>query len=1041
MTSKRNASESGEPSGIEPTLASAGHAAAAIDATLPSGSGGAAAGVEATLPSGAGGASDAHAQTMATGAPAGRLAASSSPGVVVRAGRKDDYAELTTVDPQHYVIGREIARGGMGRIMMARDRRIGRDVAIKELLVASGDMRARFEREARITAKLQHPAIVNLLEAGTWPGGEPFYVMKLVTGESLDKAIASRPTLAERLGLLPNVIAAVDALAYAHRHRVIHRDLKPANVLVGEFGETVVIDWGLAKDLADQSGRDDVPAGPYRTAPSSSVETVAGEVMGTPAYMPPEQARGEAVGEAADVYSLGAMLYHVLGGSPPYTGKSVHAVLDAVLGEPPPPLDSRTPGMPPELVTIVTKAMARDAADRYASAKELADDLKKFQMGQLVGAHRYSSWQLVRRWVRRHRTPVVISFIALVVLGVSGVLSLRRIFEEQARTEAQRRSAVASRTDAEGLTTFMLGDLPAKLEPLGRLDILGDVAAKASAYYDQRVDGLSDPELARRAQARRNLGAVLVAQGKSDAALVQLRSSLAIAEALVARDPQNHDVWRDVAASHHAIGNLLLDRGELDGALAEFRAGLATTEALPRTASADGNLREQNIATLRGRIGQVLSARGDTPGALVEYRSAQAILIAQVAKDPAVAELLAQSHNDVGEALVAQGEVDGALAEFRAGAAIAEREAVKDSKNTKWKARLVIAHTRVGKILAQQGAVADAVAEYRAGLAIATSLVTRDPTNVDWKFQLNGCHRRIGKALLQQGDATAALAEYRAGLAISDAMTALDVDNADWQSAVANDHDAIGNVLLRQGNMAGALAEYRAAEDITKRLAEKDPSDQRPKKDLMACHNKVGAVAYEQRNTELAISEFTAALEIANVLAAADSTNADRQRELGAGHSNLGSALILKGDLAGALVELRAFHAIAEKLAANDPTDADRQWDLAMSHGSMGDLLLKQGKPGDALVSYRAGHSIFEALAAKDATNVDRKLGLAGSHHTIGDALVAQGDRAGAQAAYRSGLAIAKDLLASDPTHAGARDMAATLTKKLASRPGASRRR
>ena len=163
----------------------------------------------------------------------------------------DDYQDLRVVDPKHYVVGREIARGGMGRIMFARDRRLGRSVAIKELLLESGELRARFEREARITAKLQHPAIVNLLEAGTWPNGEPFYVMKLVTGESLEKVIAERPTLDTRLALLPNVIAAVDALAYAHNMRVIHRDLKPANVLVGEFGETVVIDWGMAKDLAD----------------------------------------------------------------------------------------------------------------------------------------------------------------------------------------------------------------------------------------------------------------------------------------------------------------------------------------------------------------------------------------------------------------------------------------------------------------------------------------------------------------------------------------------------------------------------------------------------------------------------------------------------------------------------------------------------------------------------------------------------------------------------------------------------------------------
>jgi serine/threonine protein kinase/predicted negative regulator of RcsB-dependent stress response len=1032
--------------GSDPTLASESGAAAnpATEPTLPSG----AAAFDPhgqTMASGApappsGGAFDPLSQTMPSGSPAARSAGASSSSVD-HLGRGVDYPELTVVDPQHYVVGREIARGGMGRILVARDRRIGRDVAIKELLVSSGDMRARFEREARITAKLQHPAIVNLLEAGTWPGGEPFYVMKLVSGEALDKAIASRTTLGERLSLLPNVIATVDALAYAHTRSVIHRDLKPGNVLVGEFGETVVIDWGLAKDLGDPSGRDDVAAGPYRAGASGAVETVAGEVMGTPAYMPPEQARGETVDARADVYSLGAMLYHVLAGGAPYTGASVHAVLDAVLDRSPVALESRATGIPADLVTIVNKAMARDAAARYATARELADDLKKFQTGQLVGAHAYTSWQLLRRWVRRHRTPVLITSVAIVALGVLGGLSLSKIFEEKARTEQQRRSAVASRSDAEDLTTFMLGDLPAKLRPIGRLDILGDVATKASAYYDRRVDDLGDVELAKRGRARRNLGGVLAAQGRSEAALAEQRAALATAEAIAARDPKNLDVQADIAASHLEIGRVLFASGDLKAALVEFRAALTTTETLSRSPAPAHHDGDHDIAVLRDQIGQVRLAQGDTAGALVEYRAAQAILVARPETDPAVVELLVQNHNSLGEALTAQGNTEGALAEYRAGASLAAREVAKDSANTQWQERLVIAHTRVGKLLLQKGDVDGALADYRAGLAMATTLVAHDPTNADWKFLLGGCHRRVGKALLQQGNAAGALAEYRAGLAISEALAASDAGNADWLSSVATDHDAIGNVLLRQGELTGALAEYRAAETITKRLADKDPSDLRPKHDLMACHNKVGAVAHAQGNAQLATSEFTAALALSTVLAAADPSNADSQSELGAAHSNLGNALLLAGDLGGALVEMRAFQAIAEALVAKDPSDTDRQWELAMCHGGIGDVLMKQKQPREALASYRAAHTIFEALAAKDATNVDRKVGLAGSHQLVGDALAAQGDAAAALASYRAGLAVANDVVAADSTHAEARGLVATLTKKLGARGRASPRR
>ena len=164
-----------------------------------------------------------------------------------------DLGSLPMVDPSVFAKGDVLARGGMGRITRARDRRLGRDVAIKEVLAP--ELRARFEREAMITARLQHPAIVPIYEAGSWPDGSAFYTMRLVTGGTLSDALAKATTLEARLALLPHVIALTEALAYAHSRRVVHRDLKPANVLVDEFGETVVIDWGLAKQLDHEPDR------------------------------------------------------------------------------------------------------------------------------------------------------------------------------------------------------------------------------------------------------------------------------------------------------------------------------------------------------------------------------------------------------------------------------------------------------------------------------------------------------------------------------------------------------------------------------------------------------------------------------------------------------------------------------------------------------------------------------------------------------------------------------------------------------------------
>ncbi len=357
-----------------------------------------------------------------------------------------DFSELVEVDRSRFVITRELAKGGMGRVLEARDLRLGRLVAIKELLPRNRDIAKRFEREARITARLQHPSIIHVYEAGVWPGGEPFYAMPLVDGRSLDKVVAERKTLRARLALLPRVIAVADALAYAHANHVIHRDLKPGNVLVGQYGETVVIDWGLAKDLAAHGDPKESMRLQVRGVPE---ETASGSVVGTPAYMSPEQARGESLDQRADVYALGALLYKVLSGRAPYKGELASEVVEKVKAGPPTPIAQLVPDAPAELVTIVGKAMARAAADRYASASELAQDLQRFETGQLVGAHRYTTGELVRRWLHRYRVVVGVSTVALAVLVIVGALSLQSVLDARDRAEARRTALLDERGRSE----------------------------------------------------------------------------------------------------------------------------------------------------------------------------------------------------------------------------------------------------------------------------------------------------------------------------------------------------------------------------------------------------------------------------------------------------------------------------------------------------------------------------------------------------------------------------------------------------------------
>ena len=298
------------------------------------------------------------------------------------------------VDDGVYELGAVLGYGGMGRIRIAHDRRIGRTVAIKELLFHTDVLAARFVREARVAASLQHPNILPVYDVGSWADGTPFYTMRLVQGRSVHEALRVPDSLRARMALVPALVAAADAVAFAHASGILHRDLTPANILLGGFGETLVIDWGLAKDLRCDRPR---VAPEFQTGLTQELLTARGDVLGSPAYMPREQAAAEPTDARADVYALGAILYHVIAGRPPYVGRTPESVLAKVRTEAPVAIDELAPRAPRALLAIVKTAMARDVAERYATARELAGALRAFTADALVDAQRGALGRLLAR--------------------------------------------------------------------------------------------------------------------------------------------------------------------------------------------------------------------------------------------------------------------------------------------------------------------------------------------------------------------------------------------------------------------------------------------------------------------------------------------------------------------------------------------------------------------------------------------------------------------------------------------------------------------
>jgi serine/threonine protein kinase len=304
-------------------------------------------------------------------------------------------AEIPDLSGTSYVLIDKLGAGGMGGVFRVEDTALGRQVALKVIGIAdsSGEFGARLLREAKIIAQLEHPGIVPVHDVGTLPDGRVFYTMKLVQGRRLDHYRDEIPSLPERLRIFQKIC---DAVGFAHAHHVLHRDLKPQNVMVGKFGEVLVMDWGLAKFLHADISAESNPRQASRLQPQPVSESTAeantahGAVLGTPGYMSPEQAGGDiaAVGPRADVFSLGAVLGFLLESS----GR-----------------------VPKALAAIANKATSEDAQQRYGSVEELANDIAHYLDGLPVSAYPEGPLPRLWRWVVRNSAWILLIVAYLVM--------------------------------------------------------------------------------------------------------------------------------------------------------------------------------------------------------------------------------------------------------------------------------------------------------------------------------------------------------------------------------------------------------------------------------------------------------------------------------------------------------------------------------------------------------------------------------------------------------------------------------------------------
>jgi eukaryotic-like serine/threonine-protein kinase len=577
----------------------------------------------------------------------------------------------STSDGERFQILRPHARGGLGAVFVARDQELHREVALKQILAEYADdptSRQRFLLEAEITGGLEHPGIVPVYGLGTDAGGRPFYAMRFIRGDSLKAAIAAyhsdeslkqdpgRRSLALRQ-LLRRFVDVCHAIDYAHSRGVLHRDLKPANIILGKHGETLVVDWGLAKAVGRGEPRNVTEE---RTlAPSSGSGpsgTLPGSAMGTPGFMSPEQASGdvEHVGPRSDVYSLGATLYCLLTGRAPFEGDDVGSLLRAVSRGEFSPSSVHDASMDRALEAICLKAMSLEPKNRYAAPKELADDVERWQADEPVTVWREPFLRRARRWARRNRSLVMAASAAALV-AVAGLVAglavqtranvyLRQANIDQAIANAK---VTAANTELQAANHRERARFDLAVEAIRRYhtDVSEDFLLKQDQFKDLRDRLLRDA-----VSFYRKLEGLLVGQA-------DVRSRRALG-----------DAYQEVAELTDKVGSVT-------EALGTHRKSLEMRRALAREATSDTGTKADVGRTLIA-IGMLLVNTGDYIGALETLDEARSVLTGLVGPVPgrdAIRGEIARSFYWTGDAYHRMGKTREAMAAFEQSRAIEEQ--------------------------------------------------------------------------------------------------------------------------------------------------------------------------------------------------------------------------------------------------------------------------------------------------------------------------------------------------------------------------------
>jgi serine/threonine-protein kinase len=874
------------------------------------------------------------------------------------------------------------AEGGLGEVYIARDEEVHRDVALKQIKpehASDPQSRARFLVEAEITGGLEHPGIVPVYGLGTYDDGRPFYAMRFIRGDSLKGAIAlfhsdqavqtdqGRRTLGLQK-LLRRFLDVCNAISYAHSRGVLHRDLKPGNIMLGDYGETLVVDWGLAKAI----GRHLEPAAPravertLRPGSGSDVQpTVVGSRLGTPAFMPPEQAAGrlDELGASSDVYSLGATLYVLLTGQVPFTEPDLQTVLRQVEQGVFPHPRQICPWIDPALEAVCLKAMARLPQDRYPTPRALAEDLEHWLADEPVAARRDPLWTRSWRWVRKHRT-LATSGAAVVVLSAAALgigLQRERLYAARIaaeRTEAERRLDQLMTSYEEYFSGFNEEVLRGRKLPQPLLESL---LAKPRAFYARLTTELAAKpaptakERALLARGHLGFGRILRILGRHADSERETEAARRLFEALAQDQPGQREYHFALATCYYHLGIVLAGMGRLQEAEQAYRQAIAALERL-MTDQLGAPVYRQVLAGSYVNLGGVLAETGRVQDAELAYRKAIAteeLLVRDHPAEPQYWDFLSNGYGSLGIVLARSGRIPEAEQVF--GNAIGAKERLVNDQPAvpEYRHSLAGSYVNLGNVQKGTGRLQDAQQNYGKGIATLERLVSDQPAVPEYRHFLALGYNNAGNVLagsdqLEQaekvnGKAIAtferlvndqpAVPEYRSGLArglvnlgnilgrmtrVQEAERAYGKSIAvlerlvndqpavpDYGDSLANSYDSLGTMLAATGRVREAEQAYGKAIAAWERLVTDQPGSPDYQSSLATGYDRLGVALADSGRVQDAEQAYGKAVVAWERLLTRHPEVSDARSGLGAALNNLAMAHMRRGDFNAAILRFR----------------------------------------------------------------------------------------------------------------------------------------